>query len=116
MKHYPIRSYGLYVTTEDVTEYAEENEMDENEALEGIGVYISDADGECIPMMNGKSFDVENASFYMIELEKFPELFEQAYANEAEALMELMDKASEYLNDGFDFAGKFVEFTGTTYG
>ena len=117
MRTYAAHSYGLYVTENDVERYAEANKIDPIEVLEEIGISFSDADGECISIINGTSFDIEeNIRFFMLELEKSPSLFAQAYANNEEAMQELKNKFQKYLPDDFNYDDMFVEYVGTVFG
>jgi hypothetical protein len=119
MKTWAAEDYGLYVTADDLKEYAEKHGIYACDAGDDSGFNsYSEAEGACYRIMNNdmnESFPVDS-HFFIGSLDRFPGLFYQAYQNEQEALQELKDSYSEFLPDDYDYEGKFVHFIGTTFG
>jgi hypothetical protein len=118
-KTWAAEDYGLYVLSDDFKEYADKNGIDVYKVGYDYGFNsYSDAEGECYPIIKEKheNFNVNGNHFFIASLEKFPELFTQAYKNEQEALQELKENYGEFLPDDFDYEAKFVHFVGTTFG
>ena len=117
MRAYAAADYGLYVTAEDLKEYAERNGCDENDALFDAGNVYNGAEGECFLVMKDEheTLDITDC-FAILPLNKYPTLFTRAYESKAEALAELKENYSHYLATDFDYEGRFVRFTGAVYG
>lgn len=138
MRVYPVETYGLLVYAEDLQDwwdkrtenYGTENFVKEevelfeiNECLEyGYAHAVYDAEGTTYSINDKGCPGIETSQigacgedFVILELEKFPSLFEAAYTGKTEAIQELKNLYSEILPLGFDYEQRFVCYMGTEY-
>ena len=121
MQTYACTDYGLYVTEDDLSVYAEKNNLkpDYDLILDIGGNFYSGADGECKTLKNGfnSTIDIDSdMEFGILPLERSPSLCEKAYESCEEAIQELKTNFGEYLPDDFDYEQRLVMFVGTVFG
>jgi hypothetical protein len=121
MRVYACYDYGIYVVSEDLEVYANNNDYDIFDLMCDIGNYYDGGNGECY-IIDGNEFHTAGSEFYpdnsfcILSLKRFPSLFRQAYLDENEALKELKETYGEYLPLDFDYKKNFVHYVGTVYG
>lgn len=118
---HPIYSYGLLVYLGELEEaakragYEDEQEFATNQ--DGVFYFYETCAEASVITPNEKYYESSSVDvpeeFYMFELERFPQLFNQAYQNYDEALNELKRKYADILPKDFDFENRFVYLTGT---
>lgn len=113
--------YGLFVRLPDVTAYCEKEscepwELEERDHICYIGESLG-ADSIVVTKEGLDSYEViTDVSFLIMELRKFPQLFETAYSSYEKAIEELKELYAEYLPENFDFEGNFRAISYATFG
>jgi hypothetical protein len=109
-----VEAYGLYLTEDDLQQYAEKNGLETRTLLMDVGSFYNGAEGSCFLIMEDEHEAFEaNEYFSILPLDRSPTLFTQAYSSKEEALHELKENYSEYLSENFDYGKKFIHYIGT---
>jgi len=121
MKYYSVQRIGIYILAEDLAAYCEAHEIDPDAVAEENGLlFLCDMEGTCCTIKEGEpggceEFEAED-SFFFLEVDRYPSLFEASYATYEEALKALKEQVGKLLPENFEYEKRFVEFFGVSFG
>lgn len=105
--------YGLLVHLSEIQAYCEKEDClpwDLEERQLGIN-YIGDPIGAYSHLVTREGVDtyehIKDSCFVVMELSKYPRLFETAYSSYEEAIVELKERYKEYLPEDYDYEANF---------